>query len=232
MRHPGVATGRSRCLFLVCVLAACDHGDPHAAAPRDTAQPESHTAVSSSATATASAVASVPPPPTDPCAGLPKEGTRRLDPPELKLPSSSPKGEQLYPISEGKPLARVVDACFQSRALAKLRELRPLASPEVAQKLPLRTGDAGAHNRLASASRVSCTAAKQEIFTQAKKNASHAEFLYPWIQAFPASGRADWASATECYRSYAEHFRGYAVYGGLVNGEVVVLEVWLVPEVI
>jgi hypothetical protein len=82
---------------------------------------------------------------------------------------------------------------------------------------------------LASPELVRCDAAKKEIFTAAKKSAA-TEFLYPWHRAFPEGARADWSKATECYRSYREP--GYAIYGASVAGEVVVLEVWWVPEVI
>jgi len=207
----------------------------------------------------AGSVAPAPVPASDPCSALAAGSVDAASsPPVAKAKEhvstvkmapkmSQWKGTSLYPISPGSPLASAVAACFVSRATAKLRELAddPRASSDLERILhgrargrdnPFQEGpeEAGALTipALRTPERVPCRDAREEIFTPAKKSASHAEFLYPWRPVFPASGRADWSGATECYRSYLEGFNGYSIYGAKVGGEVVVLEIWFVPEII
>jgi hypothetical protein len=167
----------------------------------------------------------------------PKRPPLKLAPHKLPAAQAYLTATTLYPISDGTPLSAAVAACFVNRVEAKVRELAadpsvPFdAKRQLRYAIPVATSDAATASRHAP-ERVSCKAARDEIFTDAKKKAMHAEFLYPWEPLFPVSGRASWSGATECYRSYSEGGGGHAIYGARVGGQVVVLEIWFVPEVV
>jgi hypothetical protein len=217
------------CALTLLIATTCHPVDARPAAPAApqpvVAAPPEPTVMPPPSVDAAPSDATAPPPPVatpvepDPCAGLAlalqtKPPKPRPGPPSVKMPDDaagfglSGRAAPLYPISHGRALRPELAACFLHRANAKLRELdesrgASAASGDAFDGPPPAARPRGRPVALASPEFVRCDAAKNEIFTAAKKSPA-TEFLYPWQPAYPEGARADWSKATECYRSYHE----------------------------